>query len=47
MFPQTEYLLATRRMFEMAKDAIVEKAKYEIIGGYYSPVYVSTPLNPP
>ncbi|QRW21464.1 cytidylyltransferase domain-containing protein [Rhizoctonia solani] len=26
------------RMFEMAKDAIVEKAKYEIIGGYYSPV---------
>lgn len=26
------------RMFEMAKDAIVEKGKYEIIGGYYSPV---------
>ncbi|CAE7078762.1 unnamed protein product [Rhizoctonia solani] len=26
------------RMFEMAKDAIVEKGRYEIIGGYYSPV---------
>ncbi|KZO98903.1 Nucleotidylyl transferase [Calocera viscosa TUFC12733] len=26
------------RMFEMAKDTILEDAKYEIMGGYYSPV---------
>lgn len=29
-----------RRMFEMAKDEIVESQTYEIMAGYYSPVYV-------
>ena len=28
------------RMFEMASDQIREKGKFEILGGYYSPVYV-------
>ena len=27
-----------RRMFEMAKDEIVESQTYEIMAGYYSPV---------
>jgi hypothetical protein len=27
-------------MFEMAKDEIVESQTYEIMAGYYSPVYV-------
>jgi nicotinamide mononucleotide adenylyltransferase len=26
------------RMFEMAKDQILEEGQYEILGGYYSPV---------
>jgi hypothetical protein len=30
-------------MFEMAKDEIVESQTYEIMAGYYSPVYVSPP----
>ncbi len=29
-----------RRMFEMAKDEIVESQTYEIMAGYYSPVCV-------
>jgi nicotinic acid mononucleotide adenylyltransferase len=29
------------RMFEMAKDEILETQTYEIMAGYYSPVYVS------
>ena len=28
------------RMFEMAKDQILEEGQYEILGGYYSPVSV-------
>lgn len=37
-------------MFEMAKDQIIEDGRYEILGGYYSPVCVllcQNPLSPP
>ena len=30
------------RMFEMAKDEIVESQTFEIMGGYYSPVCVTS-----
>jgi nicotinamide mononucleotide adenylyltransferase len=26
------------RIFEMAKDQVIESGKYELLGGYYSPV---------
>jgi hypothetical protein len=32
-------------MFEMAKDEIVESQTYEIMAGYYSPVYAQPPKN--
>lgn len=31
-------IFSSSRMFEMAKDSILEGDKYEILGGYYSPV---------
>lgn len=27
-----------RRMFEMAKDQVIENGDYELVAGYYSPV---------